>query len=197
MSPRTTEEVLHEQGYQQRSTTMSTTMLDQSFDIDNEEGSKFEVLPEGKYEAEIFNASIAPTKNGKGQAVSIVWQIVSGDYERRQVFQSVLLQHDSAEAQRIGRGMFKDICACCGLTGKLADLEQLFFKPCIITVKIARDKDGRYDDKNRVVRVHPIGALATPVQQRQADTKKLLAEASKVEPSFKADGKPFDDEIPF
>jgi hypothetical protein len=153
--------------------TMSTK-LDVPFDTDTEEGSKApELLPEGKYQAEIFVGEYGPTENRRGMMVKFTWQIVGDSpYARRNLFQNILLEHESEKARTIGRGMFKDVCACCGLTGPVDDLEALYFKPCVISVKVEKDRNGEYPDKNRIVRVYPVGAQATPeqVRQQQADT---------------------------
>ena len=68
---------------------MSNT-IETAFDVDNEEGTPpRELLPAGKYKAEITAASVGPTKNGRGQMVSLTWGISEGDYEKRLVFQSI------------------------------------------------------------------------------------------------------------
>jgi hypothetical protein len=174
-----------------------STKLDVPFDTDTEEGSKSpELLPEGKYRAEIFVGSCGPTKNQRGLMVSLTWQVVEGQYAQRNLFQNILLEHESEKARTIGRGMFKDICSCCGLTGPVDDLEALYFKPCAISVKVEKDRNGEYPDKNRIVRVYPVGALATPeqVRQQQADA---LREASTPKASFKATDEDMSDTIPF
>jgi hypothetical protein len=136
-----------------------STVLEEAFDVDSEEGSpEISLLPAGKYPAEIEDAQVGPTKNGSGQAVNLKWRIVDGEYENRVVFQSILITHTSEAAQRIGRGMFKDVCFSCGLTGKITDLEVLKFKKCLIRVGVERNKDGQYADKNRVTRVDPYAA---------------------------------------
>jgi hypothetical protein len=176
-----------------------STKLDTPFDTDNEEGSKSpDLLPDGKYPAEIFVGEYGPTENRRGMMVKFTWQIVGdGPYARRVVYQNILLEHESEKARSIGRGMFKDIIACCGITGPVDDLEALYFKPCVISVRTEKDRGGGYPDKNRVVRVYPIGAQATPeqVRRQQADA---LREASTVKPAFKAtDEDDLSDPIPF
>jgi hypothetical protein len=198
---RATEQVLKAQERQaaaerQRGDNM-TTQLDEPFDVDNEEGSKFDLLPKGTYKAEIMGAAVKVAKSGRGQYVSITWQIVEGEFERRNVFQNVTIQHDSEKAQRFGRGMFKDIASACGISGQLTDLSVLCFRPCAIKVGIEEDKTGEYDDKNKVVRVLPVGAMATPEQMRQKRESELLREASKTPPAFKATGEDLNDEIPY
>jgi Protein of unknown function (DUF669) len=156
----------------------TSTMLDEAFDVDNEEGTPpRELLPAGKYKAEIVTAVAGPTKNGRGQAINLTWTITEGEYENRLVFQNILIQHESADAQRFGRQKFKDVCAACGASGPLTDLDMLLHKPCVIAVKIRRDKNGEYPDKNEVSRV------------------------TAVAPSWnggpKAESAPLNDEIPF
>jgi Protein of unknown function (DUF669) len=130
-----------------------STILDEAFDTDTEEGSKWDLLPAGPYVAEIDDAFITPTKNGSGQMVSFKWKIVEGDYENRIVFDQVLIRHDSPEAERIGRQKFKDICDAVKLTGQVTDLDALKFIKASIRVGIEKDKNGQYADKNKVTRV--------------------------------------------
>jgi hypothetical protein len=133
---------------------MASTTLETAFDTDTEEGTPpRQNLPAGKYVATITSASVGPTKNGRGVAVSLTWSIDEGEYEKRLVFQNVLIEHDSPEAQRFGRFMFADICKACGLTGKVTDLDALLYKPCRITVAVRVDKSGQYQDRNEVRKV--------------------------------------------
>jgi hypothetical protein len=71
---------------------MQTNFLDEAFDVPNEEGTPpMKLLPKGKYKAEITDASVGPTKNGKGQAVTLTWTVVEGEYEHRLLFQRILI----------------------------------------------------------------------------------------------------------
>jgi hypothetical protein len=135
----------------------TSTVLDEEFNVESEEGtSEFELLPKGKYTAEIVKAVVGPTKNGKGQAVSLDWTITEGQYERRLVFQNILLQHESADAQKFGRQKFKDVCDACGIREPVTDLDVLTYKPCLIQVGIRTDKTGQYSDKNEVKSVKSV-----------------------------------------
>ena len=173
--------------------TTSTTILDEPFDADTEEGTPpRELLPAGKYKAEITAATVAPTKNGRGQMVNLTWTIVEGDHEKRLVFQNILIQHDSPDAQKFGRQKFKDVCVACGVTGQVTDLAVLLYKTCVITVIIRKDKDGQYPDKNEIARVMPIVSWngSKPAAQ-------VLKEASSTPKAFKAVDKELNDEIPW
>jgi hypothetical protein len=143
---------------------MSNT-LDTPFDTENEEGTPpITLLPAGKYGAEIVSATVGPTKNGKGQAIKLQWVITDpGQYEKRVLFQSVLIQHESEDAQRFGRQRLKDICVACGVKEKLTDLDVLLFKACKISVAIRKDKDGAYPDQNEIKRVAPAVEVNRPL----------------------------------
>ena len=55
-----------------------SSFLDEAFDADAEEGTNFELIPVGRYQAEIITASVGPTKNHRGQMIKLEWQIVEG-----------------------------------------------------------------------------------------------------------------------
>ena len=173
---------------------MTQTTLDTGFDVDNEEGTPpLSLLPKGKYKAEITSATVGPTKNGKGQAVSLTWTITEGEYENRLLFQRILIQHESEEAQKFGRMKFKDLCAACGITGVVTDLDPLCYKTCVITVVIRKDKEGQYEDKNEVTRVAPLVSWnGSKPAERQ-----VLKEASTTPKAFEAAKEKLDDEIPW
>jgi hypothetical protein len=168
-----------------------STTLDEAFDVDTEEGtSAFAPLPPGRYAAAVDDISISVTKNGNGQMVGVRWRIVEGAHEGRLVFDQILIVHTSAEAQRIGRQRFRDMCFACGLSGKVTDLEPLKFKKCWIRVGIERDKDGVYPDKNRVTRIDPYSAVGNGGKPAATEAKPSPMPA----PGAKDD---LSDEIPF
>ena len=82
----------------------TTFAFDQPFETEKEEGSSFSVMPSGKYEVEVVDATVSRTKSGKGTMLNVSLQVTQeGDYLARYLFAHVLFQHESAEAQRIGR----------------------------------------------------------------------------------------------
>jgi hypothetical protein len=173
---------------------MQANFLAEAFDVPNEEGTPpMKLLPKGKYKAEITDASVGPTKNGRGQAVTLTWTVVEGEYEHRLLFQRIMIQHESAEAQRFGRQKFKDVCVACGITDPVTDLSVLCFKPCTISVAIRQDKEGRYDDQNEVTRVTPVVSWNAPVGE--INKGRQLREASATPKAFEATKEELDDEI--
>jgi hypothetical protein len=134
------------------------------FDPETEEGSKFELLPKGKYTAEVVDAAIVDTKNGRGQMLKLTWVISGGEYDDWRIFQQILVTHDSEEAMKMGRRRIKDLCVACSITEKVTDVSVFCHKPCEITVGIEEDKNGEYDPKNKVTRIKPLVVLNEPVK---------------------------------
>jgi hypothetical protein len=133
--------------------------LDVPFETEKEDGSQpFELLPPDRYTAEIVSAKAGVTKNGKGYSVNLNWGITEGEYENRTLFQSILLQHESEDAQKFGRQKFKDVLFALGIKENVTDLSVLLHKPCMIGVMIREDKTGQYPAKNEIRRVMPLPA---------------------------------------
>jgi len=133
------------------------TLLSETFDTANEEGTPaFEPLPTGNYVASITDAQVGALKSGKGQAISLTWEIQGGANHGRLVFDRVIVQHESADAMKFGRRKLKDIADACEVKDSITDLTVLQNKPCSIYVKIEHDDAGEYPPKNRVGRVRPI-----------------------------------------
>ena len=114
------------------------------------------LLPPGKYKAEVVKAYIAGTKNGKGQMLNLQYSITEGEYERRLVFDHIIVQHESVDAQRFGRQKVKDLCVATGVTDAVTDVEVFLYKPMVLTIGIEKDKTGQYPDKNKVTSVKPV-----------------------------------------
>lgn len=123
----------------------------------------FDVLPSGNYEAQVIESSVAATKAGDGTILKLTWEIISGQFERRKVWQNLNIENPSAEAQGIGQRQLAQVCEATG-AGAVRDSEELHFKPCLIVVGIEKDKTGQYQDKNKVNRVKPLGGAAPPAR---------------------------------
>jgi len=140
------------------------------FDPQTEEGSQpFELVPKGKYIAEVVDANIVDTKNGRGQMLKLTWVISGGDYDDRRIFQQIIVQHDSEDAMRFGRQRVKDLCDACGIREKVTDVSVFLHKPCQIDVGIEEDKGGQYDPKNIVRRIKPLIALNAPLPPKPGE----------------------------
>jgi Protein of unknown function (DUF669) len=117
----------------------------------------YELLPLGEYVAQAIEASIGVPKSGNGYALTLVWKILEGEHENRQVWQNISYLHPKAGAQWHGQKMLNAIIEAAGASVPLQNAEVLLFKPCRIGIAIEPDKDGIYPDKNRIVKVSPLG----------------------------------------
>jgi Protein of unknown function (DUF669) len=121
---------------------------------DNTDG--YELLPPGEYVAQAIEASIAPPKTGNGLALTLVWKILEGELENRQLWQNISFVHPKAGAQHHGQKMLNAVIAATGAPTPLQNAGPLLFVPCRLGIAIETDKNGFYDDKNRVVKVSPL-----------------------------------------
>jgi Protein of unknown function (DUF669) len=175
-----------------------SNMLETAFDVPNEEGTKFDLIPADKYKAEIVKAFAAPFKNGKGQAINLHWSITDGEYDKRLVFQTLALEHESEDYQRFSRQRLKDICVAIGHNESLSDLNVLLYRPAIIQVKI-RKGEGGFEDKNEVGRVTPVVTSwngSKPALSKVSSVASALKEATTV-PKVEAVDAKMDDDVPF
>ena len=69
------------------------------FDPEGEEGSHFDLIPAGDYEAEIIAAEIAQPRSGDGLMLKLTWRITKGDYEGRLALQPANSDHRTPDAE--------------------------------------------------------------------------------------------------
>ena len=133
----------------------TTFAFDQPFETEKEEGSSFSVMPSGKYEVEVVDATVSRTKNSKGTMLNLSLQITQeGDYLARYLFAHILFQHESPEAQRIGRQKIKDLCDACGITESVTDVTVFLNHKILVQVGIETSEE--YGDRNKVTRFMPL-----------------------------------------
>jgi hypothetical protein len=140
------------------------------FNPEIEEGSQpFELVPKGKYTAEVVDAAIVDIKSGRGQMLKLTWVISGGDYDDRRIFQQIIVQHESEDAMRFGRQRIKDLCDACGIRERVTDVAVFCHKPCQIAIGVEEDSTGQYDSKNKVVRIRPLITLNAPLPKAKED----------------------------
>src|SRR5262245_31634444 len=81
--------------------TMS--QFDKPFDPEKEEGTPARnLVPPGKYKAEVVDISLSKMKNGKGTLLNLSWQITEeGEWNARYVFQSMVHTHSESKDAEI------------------------------------------------------------------------------------------------
>jgi hypothetical protein len=126
-------------------------MADLEYDYEGpteEPRNDFDLIPAGKYLAQICDSEVKETSSGSGKMLSLQWEIMEGPHERRRVFQSINYLNRSSAAQEIGQKQLGQITWALGIK-RLRDTQELHFKPALITVKIGK-ADPQYGARNEI-----------------------------------------------
>jgi hypothetical protein len=106
-----------------------------------------EIIPAGKYLAQIIASEMAPTKTG-GQMLTLELEVMDGPYQRRHFWDRLNLVNSNPQAVEIAQRQLSAICHAVGVL-KVSDSEQLHFKPMTVSVKV-RPAQGEYQARNEV-----------------------------------------------
>jgi Protein of unknown function (DUF669) len=133
--------------------------FDTSFDATSVEPTTAqELLPAGKYRAQIVESEMRVTKNGMGQFLWLMLDILEGEYKGRKIFDQLNLVNPNPTTVEIAQ---RTLSAICHATGKMhvSDSEELHLIPMTIQVKIRPPKNG-YGESNAVAYLPPDRAAA-------------------------------------
>jgi Protein of unknown function (DUF669) len=154
-----------------------------TFDANSVEPSApIEVLPPGKYPAQIVNSEMRETKTG-GQMLWLEMEIVDGTAKGRKLWDRLNLVNSNTTAVEIAQ---RTLSAICHAAGKLqvSDSEELHFKPMLVTVKVrpaGPDKQGvQREAQNEIGGYAALGSapVAQPVAARPAPVAPVARPAS-------------------
>jgi hypothetical protein len=123
--------------------------FDNSFDATGiEPAAGYDVLPAGKYVAQIIESEMRVTSNGMGQFFWLMMDILEGPYKGRKVFDQLNLVNQNPTTVEIAQ---RALSAICHATGKLqvADSEELHLIPMTIQVTVKPPKNG-YGERNAI-----------------------------------------------
>lgn len=109
----------------------------------------FDTIPAGWYKAIIDQSEMRPTKSGTGLRLNLRFNVIEGQYAGRKIFVGLNLQNENEKAVEIALGQLSAIAHAVGVI-QVADSQQLHNLPMFIKVKIVKDKDGQYEDKNDI-----------------------------------------------
>lgn len=135
--------------------------LGQTFDASTvEPNSGFDVLPPGKYLAQITSSEMRATKDGQGQYLYLEVDILEGRYAGRKLFDRLNLVNANPEAVRISQQTLSAICRAVGKL-QVSNSEQLHLIPLIADVRV-RPAKGMYGESNAIRYLPRSGAIAAP-----------------------------------
>jgi hypothetical protein len=115
----------------------------------------FERLPKGKYTAVITKTEMCKPNDKGTEQLRLVWEVVEGPCEKRQVSNWVTVACANREAVDIGMRFLKNVCESMALTG-FTDTDELCGRVHVIDVG-ERKKDGKDEVFSEVKRCYPAG----------------------------------------
>ena len=101
----------------------------ETFDPSSEEGDTFKPVPPSEYLAQVVAAEIRQPQSGDGHALSLIWQILEGEHEGRQIFQWLSFVHSNEVTQAIARKTLKSLCDAIGWTDAVKDAANFCTSP--------------------------------------------------------------------
>ena len=119
-----------------------------------EPAAPIEVLPAGKYKAQIVNSEMRQTKDQSGEYLYLEIEVLEGQYASRKLWDRLNLVNSNQQAVDIAN---RALSAICHATGKLTieDSEQLHYIPMTINVRVrpsGPDKTGTVRDAQNEIR---------------------------------------------
>lgn len=118
----------------------------------HEPNSSFDPLPPAWYAAQIIDSDVKPTKNGAGQYLELVFEVLENvhpNYKGRRIWVRLNLWNQNQTAVDIANRDLSAICRSIGHMDAVEDSEVLHFRPLAIKVKV-RPASGDYDATNDV-----------------------------------------------
>jgi len=147
--------------------------LNYNADFGDQYSGGFEPLPSGEYSVVITDTDVVVPKSGNGLMVKLVYEVIGDrEYEGKKIFDNVVIQHSSHDAEKIGKQRLNTIAAICDVK-KIRDTAELHGKVIVIVLGVKNSKE--YGDQNFIKKYLP----------RASDQEEKLPESGAVKtPSF-------------
>jgi hypothetical protein len=136
------------------------------------EGTSFAPIPAGRYLVEIIETDVKPTKAGNGHYLYLVFRVVEGPYEGRQLWDRINFDNPSQQTVEIAQKTLRKLCRLCGYRpAVLENTQELHFKRFYINVAI--ETTPGYDPQNTVrysevqVEAVPTSSPTSPMPPQQ------------------------------
>ena len=110
--------------------------------------TEYQVLPPGKYLAQIVNSEMRPTKDGMGAYLFLEIDILEGQYQGRKLFDRLNLSNPNTTAVEIAQRTLSSICRAVGRL-QVNNSEQLHLLPFTADVRV-RPPKGEFGESNSI-----------------------------------------------
>ena len=141
----------------------------------NDQYQGFEPLPAGEYKVQITDSDIVTPKSGNGSMIKFVYEVVAdAQFDGRKIFDNIIIEHSSVDAERIGKQKLNTICALTGVKS-LKDTAQLHGKTMTLLISV---KDNQGEKQNVIKKYLPFHS------DRDDDQDEEQPKSSGKKPSF-------------
>ena len=148
--------------------------LNQHFDASTvEPAAPRELLPPGRYTAQIVQSEMRPTKAGDGQMLWLELDVLDGPYQGRKLWDQLNLVNRNQQTVEIAQRTLSAICHAVGQI-QVSDSEQLHFRPMAVNLAVEVDDRDKalapelQRKRNKVKGYGPVAAGAQPVRPAPA-----------------------------
>lgn len=126
-----------------------------------------DLLPPGRYVAQIVNSEMRVTRTGSGQYLWLELDVLDGPHQGRKIWDQINLVNPNQQTVEIAQRTLSAICHAVGQL-QVSDSEQLHFRPLQVTLAV--EVDGREKHlppqeqrkQNRVKGYSPVAPLTAP-----------------------------------
>ena len=124
-----------------------------------------ELLPPGRYAAQIVNSEMRATRAGTGQYLWLEMDVIEGPHQGRKIWDQINLVNQSQQTVEIAQRTLSAICHAVGQL-QVSDSEQLHFRPVQVTLTVEPDSRDKHlppheqRKQNKVKGYAPLGSAA-------------------------------------
>lgn len=125
-----------------------------------------ELLPPGRYAAQIVNSEMRPTRAGNGQYLWLELDVIEGPHQGRKLWDQLNLVNPNPQTVEIAQRTLSAICHAVGQM-QVSDSEALHFCPLQITLAVEADSRDKHlppheqRKQNRIKGYAPVGGAAS------------------------------------
>lgn len=146
-------------------------------------------VPEGDYDLYTESTEAALTKDQTGALLKVTFSIASGEFEGSKIFEQFNVRNKNMQAQQIGIGELKALCAATGVEYEAvrSDTDLLLHHP--FKARVGFDKQNvnpatgqPYAPRNKIKKYYPAGGPTPPASTAPAAAPVAAASPSTARP---------------
>lgn len=109
----------------------------------------FEPLPPGRYDLIVVETDLKPNKKRTGDVLTLVYEVISGEFKKRKIYNRLNYNHPDAETQKISRGELSRLIKAVGLR-QIDDSDEVKNIPFVVDIGVRGKAEDEYGIQNVV-----------------------------------------------